>query len=172
MVRPSDVDTGGLKHKLINYMDTKAKCRHLKKMNCKGTLRQVFIKIYRLEIHSVMLVFRPSFVNCCPSNILSGSTLRPPPPLPCQSKVYTDIVWLGGGWGMLSPVEDHILQEFNIFIWPDLEPTKLLDYPQQQTYEGRSLRQLNACRKVPLKCNFFHRTAMSLCKQYCDGQYK
>jgi hypothetical protein len=24
---------------------------------CKGTLRQVFIRVYRLEIHSVMLVF-------------------------------------------------------------------------------------------------------------------
>jgi hypothetical protein len=26
------------------YMDTKAKCRHLKKVTCKGTLRQVFIR--------------------------------------------------------------------------------------------------------------------------------
>jgi hypothetical protein len=26
----------------INYIDTKAKCRHLKKLTCKGTLRQVF----------------------------------------------------------------------------------------------------------------------------------
>jgi hypothetical protein len=28
---------------LINYIDTKAKCRQLKKLTCKGTLRQVFI---------------------------------------------------------------------------------------------------------------------------------
>jgi hypothetical protein len=28
---------------LINYIDTKAKCRHLKKLTCKGTLRQEFI---------------------------------------------------------------------------------------------------------------------------------
>jgi len=43
-------------HGLINYIDIKAKCRHLKKVTCKGTLRQVFIKIYRLGIQSVMLI--------------------------------------------------------------------------------------------------------------------
>ncbi len=41
----------------INYIDIKAKCRHLKKLTCKETLRQVFITVYRLEIQSVMLVF-------------------------------------------------------------------------------------------------------------------
>ncbi len=39
-------------HGLINNIDTKAKCRHLKKLTCKGTLRQVFIRVYRLEIQS------------------------------------------------------------------------------------------------------------------------
>ncbi len=29
---------------LIKYVDTKAKCRHLNKYVCKGTLRQVFIR--------------------------------------------------------------------------------------------------------------------------------
>jgi hypothetical protein len=28
-----------LHHGLINYIDTKAKCRHLKKLTCKGTSR-------------------------------------------------------------------------------------------------------------------------------------
>jgi hypothetical protein len=28
---------------LINYIDIKAKCCHLKKLTCKGTLRQLFI---------------------------------------------------------------------------------------------------------------------------------
>jgi hypothetical protein len=80
---------------LISYIDIKAKCRHLKKFTCKGTLRQVFIRVYRLEIQSVMLVFfRPSFVNCCSSNLLSGSTM----PLPCVNKytVYTYTVCKGG----------------------------------------------------------------------------
>jgi hypothetical protein len=40
-----------------SYMDTKAKCRHLKKLSCKETLRQVFIRVYRLEIQSVKSVF-------------------------------------------------------------------------------------------------------------------
>jgi hypothetical protein len=35
-------------HGLINYIDTKAKCR-LKKFTCKGTVRQAFIRDYRLE---------------------------------------------------------------------------------------------------------------------------
>jgi hypothetical protein len=34
---------------LIYYVDTKAKCRHLKKITCKGTMRNVFIRVYRLE---------------------------------------------------------------------------------------------------------------------------
>jgi hypothetical protein len=38
----SDANLSTCIHGLINYTDTKAKCRHLKKMNCKGALRQVF----------------------------------------------------------------------------------------------------------------------------------
>ncbi len=40
---------------IINYIDTSAKCRHLTKFTYKGTLRQLFIRLYRLEIrvHSV-----------------------------------------------------------------------------------------------------------------------
>jgi hypothetical protein len=33
-------------HGLINYKDTKTKCRHLKKLTCKGTLGQVIIRVY------------------------------------------------------------------------------------------------------------------------------
>ncbi len=32
-----------VQHELINYIDAKGKCRYLKKLTCKGTLRQVFI---------------------------------------------------------------------------------------------------------------------------------
>jgi len=31
-------------HRLINNIDTKAKC-HIKKLTCKGTLRQMFIRV-------------------------------------------------------------------------------------------------------------------------------
>ncbi len=75
-------------------------------MACKGNLRQVFIRIYRLEIQSVMLVFSTQlFVNCCPSPLLSGSTLPPPLPLFYVHKynVFTYIVCKGGGgYGVLG----------------------------------------------------------------------
>jgi hypothetical protein len=49
-------------HGIINRIDTKAKCRlHLKLFTCKGTLRQVFIGVYRLEIQSVTLVLSAQF---------------------------------------------------------------------------------------------------------------
>jgi hypothetical protein len=38
----------------------------------------------------------------------------PLPPFLCQSTVYTDSVWLGWG-GVLSPIGDRILQEFDPF---------------------------------------------------------
>ncbi len=44
-------------HGLVNYIDTKANCSHLKKLTGKWTLRQVFIRVFRLEIQSVILVF-------------------------------------------------------------------------------------------------------------------
>ncbi len=53
----ADTITDRFCHGLINYIDTKVKCRHLNKLISKGTLRQMFIRVYRLEIQSVMLVF-------------------------------------------------------------------------------------------------------------------
>ncbi len=105
-------------HGLINYLHTKEKYIHLKKFTNKETLRQVFIRVYRVEIQ---LVFRPNFVNCCPSNLLCGSTLPPPPSL-CQSTVYIKTTW--GGWErvlVLSPVGDHILQDFTA-LYPNKKP--------------------------------------------------
>ncbi len=55
------------------------------KFTSKGTLRQVFIRVYRLWYSQLCWYFRPSFVNCRPSNLLYGSTLPPPPPLHCVS---------------------------------------------------------------------------------------
>jgi hypothetical protein len=44
-------------HGLINYIDGKSKCRHLQKFTCEGILRQVFIRVYRMEKQSVILLF-------------------------------------------------------------------------------------------------------------------
>jgi hypothetical protein len=51
----------------------------------------------RLEIQSVMLVFSTSFVNCCPSLLLSG---LPTPPCVNKYIVYTYTVCRGGGGGV------------------------------------------------------------------------
>ncbi len=66
-------------------------------ITCTGTLRLVFIRVYRLEIQSVMLVFWPSFVNCCPSNLLSGSTLTYHPiKRQIRRNVYFSLTLCGG----------------------------------------------------------------------------
>ncbi len=54
----------------------------------------------------------------------------------------------------LSPVADHILQEFKYSLSDQIEPTKLLDHPKQKPMMGGGLRQVNSCRKVPLQVNF------------------
>ncbi len=40
---PNRDDKEDVQHGLINFIDTKAKCRHLKKFTCIGTLGQVFV---------------------------------------------------------------------------------------------------------------------------------
>jgi hypothetical protein len=53
-------------HRLINYKGPKTKFHHLKKFTCTGTLRQVSIRVYRLEILSVMLVFSTQLCELLP----------------------------------------------------------------------------------------------------------
>ncbi len=82
-------------HWLINYIDTKANCCR-KKLTWKGTLRQ---SLQTWDTVSHGWYFRPSFVNCCPSNLLSGSSL---PPFPvCISIQCTRIQCVRGEgiWG-------------------------------------------------------------------------
>jgi hypothetical protein len=58
-------ETDCLAHGLINYKDTKPETLSL----------LVFWRLTefnKLEIQSVTLVFLTRFVNCCPSNLLSG----------------------------------------------------------------------------------------------------
>jgi hypothetical protein len=59
----------------------------------------VFNRVYRLEMQSVTLAFSTSFVNYCPSNLLSGYQSPPLPLLPCVKKytVYTYTGCEGGG---------------------------------------------------------------------------
>ncbi len=47
-------------------IDTKTKCHNFKLLTCKETLRQVFIRVYRLEITSVMFVFSTQICELLP----------------------------------------------------------------------------------------------------------
>jgi hypothetical protein len=75
------------KHGLIDYLDTKANCCHQKNLTFNWTSLHVFNRVHSLEIQTV--IFGHSFVNCCPSPLLSDSTL-PPPPVPYVNK-YIDL---------------------------------------------------------------------------------
>ncbi len=113
-----------LLHRLINYIDTKAKCRHLKKFTCKVTLRQVLIRVYRLEIQSVMLVFSTQLCELFSlPNLLSGSN-----PFPVwRSILFTLIQCVRGEglWGSGSQTDKHLPQSLelmlssgrNVIIW-------------------------------------------------------
>jgi hypothetical protein len=62
---------------LINYIETKVKCRHLKRLTCKGTLRQVFYQsLLTGDTVSHVSIFDSALTNA-PLPLLSGSTLPP-----------------------------------------------------------------------------------------------
>jgi hypothetical protein len=119
----------------MNYKDTKTNCRHLKKFTCKGTLRKVFIGVYRLEVQSVMLIFSTSFVN------YFRLTFPPPPPFQKSKYIIYRHCVAGRGLGVLSPVEDH---------------------PKQNPRRGEGLIQMNTCREVPLQINYLRRRHFAL----------
>ncbi len=64
--------TDGYCHGLINYIDIKAKCCQLKKFTYNGTLLQVFIRVYRLVIQSVMLEFSTQLWELLPLSLVSS----------------------------------------------------------------------------------------------------
>jgi hypothetical protein len=124
------------KHGLINCVDIKAKCRYLKKLSCEGTLRQLFIRVYRLEIQSFMLNFRPSLWTVAPQTFFLVQFSPPLSPLPC---VKVQCVQTVCGWervGVLSPVGDHILQEFNTLYLNRFRTDKIARLPHTKNLGG------------------------------------
>jgi hypothetical protein len=89
-----------LHHGLINYKVTKIKYR----------LYWCSIEFIDWRYFQSCWYFRPSFVKCCPSTLLSG-LLPPPPPKVKVHYIQTVCGWEGVG-GVLSCVGDNILQEF------------------------------------------------------------
>ncbi len=92
----------------------------------------VFNRVYRLEIQSVMLHFRPSFANYCSSNLLSSSPTPPLPPFP--KSTYTVCGW--EGMGVLSWLESKFCRSLSLCFWPDSEPTKLQHHPKKKSRKG------------------------------------
>jgi hypothetical protein len=79
------------------------KCRQQKKLTCKGILRQVFIRVYRPEMHSVMLVLSTQLCELLPL-YLTFSLVELSPPF----SVWRCILYIriqcerGGGYGVLG----------------------------------------------------------------------
>ncbi len=119
----ADWSTSSLFHAFLYPMDYKlyrhqSKMSSYKKLTFKGTLRQVFIRVYTVDwrYSQSCWYFRPSFVNCYTSSLLSGSTL-PPPPFPVWiSILYTHIQCVrGAGVWDSGPQTDKQLRQF--FKW-------------------------------------------------------
>ncbi len=89
-------------HGLINYLDSKAKCRHLKELTCKGTLRQVLIRVYRLEWQSVI----PALWTVGPIPFSLVQLSPPPPKFPVHGNknciLYTRIQCVTGRGGVIG----------------------------------------------------------------------
>jgi hypothetical protein len=134
----------GKDHWITIYIETKAKCRHLKNLLVKGICGRCLPEFIDWIFCQSCWCFRPSFVSSCPANLFFGSTL---PSFPCQSIVYTDSVWLGGGVGCRVVLETIVCRSLTLCIWPDSEPTKLHDHPKQKPGSGGDLRKIKPTTK-------------------------
>jgi hypothetical protein len=103
---------GGARYGVTNYKNTKAKCRHVKNWPVKGLCGRCFFEVYRLEIQSQSCwYFQSSFVNCFPSNLLSGSTSPPPLPVcPVWISILQCEKWGGGVLGSGPQTDKHLPQ--------------------------------------------------------------
>ncbi len=118
------------RHRKKKTHRSQCKCRHLKRLTCKGPLRQVFFRVYRLEIANFLRTFshvgiQHSFViwtlSCCSSPLLSGST--PPPPFP----VWISILYC------IYLFSVHIMHEFYTLHLSRFRTCKISTPPQTKT---------------------------------------
>ncbi len=134
----------GVNHELINNIGTKPKCRHLKKLTVKGLCGRCLSEFIDWRYCQSCWYFRPSFVNWCPSNLLSGSTLSPLPPSPVSKySIYRQCV-AEMGWGVLIPV--GFCRSFTLYL------TRFIIYkiarpPQTKPRSGGGLWHINTCAK-------------------------
>ncbi len=128
----------------------------IKKFTCKGTWRQVLIRVYRQETQSVMLdfwYFDPALWTIAP---LTFSLIHlPPSPFPVSKYMYTVYRQCVSGrrWGVLSCVGDHFRQVLYLTrfrTYKIARPT-----PKQKPMRGRGLRQINSLPQSPFTGKFF-----------------
>ncbi len=122
----------GIAHGLINNIETKAKCRHLKKMFCKGSLRQVFLRV-SLETGDTVChvgIFNPALWTIAPLNF---SLVQLSPPSLCQSTLHTDSVWLGGVGGFWVLWETIFCRSLTLCILTRCRTYKIATPPQTKT---------------------------------------
>jgi hypothetical protein len=126
-----------------------------KKLTCKGPSRWVFIRVYKQEIQSVMLVFSTQLCELLSPNLLSGSTLPPPFPVSKYSIYRYRQCVTGRGVGVLSPVGDNIPQEFNTLYLARFRTYKIARPPQTKILEGRGAQTDKHQPQSPVTGKFF-----------------
>jgi hypothetical protein len=98
------------------YVDIKEKCNFLKKLTCKkGTLREMFIRVYRLEIQSVLLVFSTQLCELLPLQPSLWFNSPPPHASLCEYTKYCKYTVLYSVaerevWGSGPPTDKHLPQ--------------------------------------------------------------
>jgi hypothetical protein len=134
-------------------VDTEAKC-HLKNLPVKGLSGRCLSGfIYRRYSQSALGTVAP----------LTFSLVQHPPPFPVLKVQYIRTVCGWEGVGGLSPVGDHILQEFNTLHLTRFRTNKI-DRPPQKNLGGKGgLRQINTCLKVHLQVNFSDQDILLWC---------
>ncbi len=90
-------------HRIINKIDTKAKCRHLKNWPVKGLCARCLKSLWTGDTASHIGIFDPALWTVAPLTFSHGSTLSSPPfPFPCVNKyavyTYTACKWRGLGF--------------------------------------------------------------------------
>ncbi len=146
-------------HGLINYIETTAKCRHLKKWTCKGTLRQVFICLRPPPLLGFCLGWSSKFVGSesCQiqsvkllQNIVSKRTQPPPPPPTTLS-----VLWhREGGGGELNQREGYKGQQFTMLgrnyrhDWLYLQSINSDTHLPQSPFTGKFFYMMTFCSGI------------------------
>ncbi len=133
-------------HGLINYIDTKAKCHHLKNKSVEGLCGRCLSEFIDWRYSQSCWYFLPTVA------LLTFSLVQHPPLSLFQSK---DSVWLGGRGGCWVLLETIFYKSLTLCIWPDSEPTKLLDHPKQKPRRGGPPRTDKHLPQSPFTGKFF-----------------